>query len=71
MASHSAYFRALLNNSQFCEISMSTRGKLTFITLNNIGAHLFSLIIGFIYLNTTEASLLSQNLGAHVDILPF
>lgn len=56
MASHSAYFRALLNNSQFCEISMSTRGKLTFITLNNIGAHLFSLIIGFIYLNTTEVS---------------
>ena len=54
MVAHSPYFAALLDTNQFREVTTSNRGKLTFITLSNVLAETFALLLKFIYTGTTE-----------------
>ena len=56
LVAHSPYFSALLNTHHFTEVTMSARGNLTFITLNNIRADIFALILKFIYSGSTDVS---------------
>ena len=53
---HSPYFAALLDTNQFREVTTSNRGKLTFVTLSNILADTFALLLKFIYTGRTEVS---------------
>lgn len=54
VVAHSPYFAALLDTNQFREVTTSNRGKLTFITLSNVLAETFALLLKFIYTGSTE-----------------
>eukprot|EP00116_Pleurobrachia_bachei_P006194 sb/3466456/ len=60
LVSHSPYFAALLDNEQFTEVRISSRGNLTFITLKDVGQETFSTILGYIY--TGKAEVTNDNL---------
>ena len=54
VVAQSPYFSALLDSEQFLEVTTSNRGKLTFITLSNVKADTFALLLKFIYTGNTE-----------------
>ena len=56
LVAQSPYFAALLNTDQFTEVTTSTKGNLTFVTLTNIRAEIFALILKFIYSGITDVS---------------